>query len=252
VSAATDRDAAMLAHLAALARREAPELLQFGSLVAAHQYRRLYPWWRRHVPAGAEVLDWGAGNGHFSYFLTHSGYRTTGFSFEPFSFERWLEAPGYRFVAGSAADPVRLPFPDASFDAVASIGVLEHVRETGGDEAASLAEIARVLRPGGTLLAWHFPNRWSWIDLAARAFPGKHVHHWRYTPADIRRLVEGAGLELIETRRYGLLPRNSMHRLLGPLRDAPAVARAYDALDAALGAALSPIVQNHRFVARRP
>lgn len=43
----------------------------------------------------------------------------------------------------------RLPFADASFDVVASAGVLEHVRDI---EAVS-AETARVLKPGG--LAWH-------------------------------------------------------------------------------------------------
>lgn len=248
----THPDDATLAHLAALARGEAPELLQFGSLAAAYQYRRLHRLWLRRVPAGARVLDWGAGNGHFSYFLTRHGYDTTGFSFEPYAFQRWLDAPSYRFVPGSPADPVALPFPDASFDAVASIGVLEHVRETGGDEHLSLAEIARVLRPGGMLIAYHFPNQWSWIDLAARQVPGKHMHRWRYTRGDVRGLVAGAGLELLETRRYGVLPRNTVHRVLGPLRDVRLVAEAWDAADAALSAVLGPVAQNHLFVARKP
>jgi len=244
-------DEAILAELAALARRDVPELLQFGSLGAAYQYRRLYRVWRRHVPAGAEVLDWGAGNGHFSYFLARAGYRATGYSFLPFDYRRWLGDPGYRFVPGDEREPVTLPFADASFDAVASVGVLEHVRETGGDEAGSLAEIARVLRPGGIFVAYHFPNRDSWIDLAASRVPGKHHHLYRYTRADIEALVRGAGLELLETRRYGLLPRNTLHRLLGPLRDTRWTAEGWDRLDAVLGAIAAPIVQNHYFVARR-
>ena len=249
---ASPTDEAILRDLTRLARNEAPELLQFGSLAAAHQYSRLHALWRRHVPPGASVLDWGAGNGHFSYFLARNGWRVTGFSFEPFVFERWLEAPAYRFVAGSPADPVRLPFRDGEFDAVASIGVLEHVRETGGEESASLAEIARVLRPGGVFVAYHFPNRWSWIDRAARLLPDKHIHHWRYTRGDIRRLVGNAGLELIETRRYGVLPRNNAHRVLGPLRDSPFAAGLWDTADAALSAILGIAAQNHLFVARKP
>lgn len=245
-------DEQILAELAAFARRGEPELLQFGSLAAAYQYRRLYRVWRRFVPAGAEVLDWGAGNGHFSYFLSRSGYRATGYSFLPFLYERWLADPHYRFVPGNEREPVALPFEDASFAAVASIGVLEHVRETGGDEAKSLAEIARVLRPGGILMAFHFPNQASWIDLAARRVPGKHHHLYRYTRADIERLVRGARLELLESRRYALLPRNTLHRVLGAWSDTRWGAEAWDRLDAVLSVLASPIVQNHYFVARKP
>ena len=97
-----EQDRAILAELAAHARRGAPEMLQFGSLASAHQYLPLYRLWRRYVPVGARVLDWGAGNGHFSYFLVRSGYRATGFSFMPFVYESSLpEGAPYTFVGGS-------------------------------------------------------------------------------------------------------------------------------------------------------
>jgi SAM-dependent methyltransferase len=212
----------------------------------------LYRLIRRYVPAGAAVLDWGAGNGHFSFFLARAGYRATGFGFDGDAFRSWLGDAAYRFVAGSAADPVTIPFEAASFDAVASVGVLEHVRETGGTEAASLREIARVLKPGGVFIAYHFPNRTSWIDWAASRVPGKHHHRYRYGAADIAALVSAAGLEAVARSRYGILPRNSLHRVLGPLADAPAPTAAYDALDATLGAVLAPWCQNWWFVARKP
>lgn len=244
-------DETILADLVTFARRGEPELKQFGSLAATYQYRRLYRLWRRYVPPGADVLDWGSGNGHFSYFLSRAGYRATGYSFGQYVYRDWLADSAYRFVLGDEREPVALPFDDASFDAVGSIGVLEHVRDTGGDEGKSLAEIARVLRPGGVFVAFHFPNKTSWIEFVADRVPGKHHHRYRFTRADIDRLARGAGLEVLETRRYGLLPRNTAHRLLGPWRDARWSAEAWDRLDALLSVIANPIVQNHYFVARK-
>ena len=225
---------------------------QFRSLAGARQYRHLYRMTRRHLRPGAEVLDWGSGNGHFAYFLTRAGFRATGFTIEGVSNAAWLDEPYARFVGGSESEPVKLPFPDATFDAVSSVGVLEHVRETGGDETASLAEIVRVLKPGGVFLCYHFPNQTSLIDRLARRIPGKHFHEFRYTGERLARLAAGAGLELLEVTRYGALPRNGLSRLPGSLRTARWTANLWDALDAALGAMFAPLCQNWRFVARKP
>jgi len=247
---AAPSDETILSDLAALARRGEAELSQFGSLASAYQYRRLYRLCRRLLAPGAQVLDWGAGNGHCSYFLARAGYRATAFSLEPRAQAAWLDEPWERFVPGDPTEPVRLPFDDGSFDAVASVGVLEHVRETGGREEASLAEIARVLRPRGVFVCVHFPNRGSWIDWAARR-AGRHRHEWRYTRADLARLTAGAGLELLEVERYGVLPRNVLARVPAAWRDSRALADVWDALDRALAVPLGPIAQNWGFVARR-
>jgi SAM-dependent methyltransferase len=226
-------------------------LAKFKSIAGAHQYLKVYELMRRFVPQGARVLDWGAAGGHFSYFLARAGYRAAGYSFHPFEFATWLEDPDYEFTAGSPAEPVKLPYADACFDAVASIGVLEHVRETGGNEPASLDEIVRVLRPGGTFVCYHFPNRSSWIELAAERMHRRHRHVYRFTRADIERLTRDAKLELLHVERYGLLPRNSLDRLPASLAASRGFARGYDGLDAGLAAALGPICQNWCFVARR-
>lgn len=246
-------DARVLAELHRLAW-EHPEhgLLQFRSLLGAHQYRTLYRLCRRYVSPGASVLDWGSGNGHFSYFLLRAGYRARGFTIAGSGPLDWLRALGQELTLGDPTEPVRLPFPDGAFDAVTSVGVLEHVRETGGHEAASLREIGRVLRPGGVFLCYHFPNRYSWIDGAARLVPGKHCHLFRFTRRDIGALVAGAGLTLVDARRYGVLPRNLGHRLPRPLRRSAGCARAWDALDAALAIPLTLVCQNFWFVARKP
>ena len=245
-------DEEIASSLVALARSGQPDTpKRLRSFVGAHQYLRLYRLFRKYVPKSARVLDWGAGSGHFSYFLTRAGYRASGFSFGPYKFAGWLQDPSYEFTGGSPAEPTRLPYADASFDAVSSIGVLEHVRETGGTEAGTLAEIARILKPGGHFVCYHFPNRLSWIDFAASITGGRHRHVYRFTRGGIEALVRGAGLELLEIERYGLLPRNSLRGLPALLARSRAFARAWDGVDAALGVPLGPICQNWAFVARK-
>ncbi len=197
------------------------------------------------------MLDWGAASGHFSYFLVRLGCWATGFSLYDELIPAALRDEGYRLVVGDPSDPVTLPFEDGSFDAVASIGVLEHVRETGGTEVGSLQEIRRVLRPGGVFLCFHLPNRYGWIDAVIRTAGSSVGHRYRYTCRDIGRLVRHAGLELLDAGRYGLLPRNPMHSLLpGPLAQSERFARFYDAADAGLGRVMPWICTNHYFVAR--
>ena len=225
---------------------------QFGALASGRQYSLLYKLWIRHVPAGADVLDWGAGNGHFCYFLRAIGHQVTAFTFGSTQEMDWVGKPYDRVEFGSPAEPVALPFADASFDAVASIGVLEHVRETGGNEPGSLGEITRILRPGGTFVCYHLPNRWSWIEAVAGRVTGKHHHRFRFVEADIRRLVADAGLELVDLRRYGLLPRNMLRFLPARLRRSWTFANIWDGADGALGRLFGVICQNYTFVARKP
>ncbi len=62
----------------------------------------------------------------------------------------------------------RFPFPDASFAACVSNYVIEHVP----DADAHLAEVARVLQPGGVYV-FRTPNLWHYVALFARVTP-----HW--------------------------------------------------------------------------
>lgn len=234
---------------------------QCASEASAHQYSKLYSLTAKHVPAGARVLDWGCGRGHFSYSLVRSGFRVTAYSLEPPPeiFEGLTPSDRARlaFVRGGLDEPRRLPFEDGAFDAAFSVGVLEHVRELGGDEAASLAELRRVLAPGGVFVCYHFPNRWSWIEAASRALaaagaaPGPDGFHGRrFTGGDVERLCAAAGLRLLAIGRYGFLPRNSFGRLPARLRSSSLVASAVDACDAVLERLFSPVDQNYFFVAK--
>lgn len=82
-------------------------------------------------------------------------------------------------------DGVHLPFEDGSFDAVYCKQVLEHVRSP----APLLAEVARVLAPGGT-----FAGSTSQLE------PFHSFSTWNYTPYGLKLLLEEAGLSLVEVR----------------------------------------------------
>ena len=228
---------------------------QFAGRLSASQYFAAYDLVQRFVRTDARALDWGTGEGHFSAFLLSQGMQTTGLTLdaECLLSQHLQDAYGERYTLVRDASAVRtLPFSDGHFDLVTSIGVLEHVRETGGDEAASLREIVRVLRPGGIFLCYHFPNRYSWIEAITRNLSNKHNHPYKYSRKDLLGLLHDAGLEVLETRRYGFLPRLLTMRLPSALRDSRRFSAFYEASDRFLSTALSLICQNHYAVARKP
>jgi SAM-dependent methyltransferase len=104
----------------------------------------------------ARILEIGGGQSGLTALL-YPGTQVVNMDLEPtFAESRYNQRPGMSFLCG---DATRLPFPNASFDAVTLFDVLEHVPD---DESAAL-EVLRVLRPGGFVmisspnLRWRFP-----------------------------------------------------------------------------------------------
>ena len=106
------------------------------------------------------------------------------------------------------ADAQRLPFRDASFERVLAAEVLEHLP----DDAAALAEIRRVLVPGGLLAVSvphaRYPFLWDpinrvWTRLGGAPFrTGPLVGIWTgherlYRPEELAERVASAGLEVV-------------------------------------------------------
>jgi SAM-dependent methyltransferase len=235
-------------------QRELKELgmEQFQTLATAAQYFPIYDKILEHLKP-CTVLDWGCGNGHLSYFLLKNGFEVHALGMEKFEKAAEFQArfPGkYTYTEGS--DPVALPFEDDRFDAVFSMGVLEHVRETGGNELGSLLEIKRVLKPAGKFLCFHFPNRRSYIEALGRAFPKKHHHQFMYSKQIIRELAEQSGLTVEELGMYGALPRNELKRLPSAMANSGAFASFYGGMDRGFGFVFRPFVQNFYFIARAP
>ncbi|MCJ2127215.1 class I SAM-dependent methyltransferase [Methylobacterium sp. J-077] len=96
--------------------------------------------------SGKRILDIGCGPGTLAKRLAEDGATVTGIDPGAAALEKARAAvPSARFEAASAE---ALPFPDASFDGAVMLNALHHVP----DPAVALAEAARILAPGGTLV----------------------------------------------------------------------------------------------------
>jgi SAM-dependent methyltransferase len=155
------------------------------------------------------LLDAGCGTGFNLLALSRLG-RAVGIDLAPEAIASCRDR-GVRVVRASL---LALPFESSSFDAVTSLDVLYHAWVT--DDRAAVAEMARVLRPGGVLLV-RVP--------ALRALWGAHdvevQSRHRYTRAELEALLGGCGLR-VERATYCnsllfpvLFARRTLDRLLG-------------------------------------
>jgi ubiquinone/menaquinone biosynthesis C-methylase UbiE len=154
------------------------------------------------------ILDWGCGWGQMTHLLRERGLDVTAFDYRPEQpQEGWRPLERYPDVeAYISHDPVKLPFEDDSFDAVLSLGVLEHVARPGD----SLDELRRVLRPGGTLYVFKLPNRYSYLEQVARVvgmyYHGAEPDDAVYTKRSALALLRAHGFEVREFHRANILP----------------------------------------------
>jgi SAM-dependent methyltransferase len=116
----------------------------------AHEHWHRYAFARRFV-AGRSVLDVACGEGYGSALLAEVAGEVTGVDIAAAAVThattRYAARGNLRFTVASAT---ALPLPDASVDAVVSFETLEHL--PASDQPRMIAEIARVLRPGGVLV----------------------------------------------------------------------------------------------------
>jgi len=177
--------------------------------------------WRRLtveavVQPGDRVLDACCGTGDLALAAEREGGVVTGVDFSPRMLERARRKS--ETVTWVEGDLLALPFGDASFDA-ATVGF--GVRNVS-DLDAALAELRRVLRPGGRLAILEItqprgilrPFFSLWFDrvvpVLGRVLPGGKAY--TYLPASVRRfpgarelvaLLEGHGFEQVRVRLLG-------------------------------------------------
>ena len=104
-----------------------------------------------------------------------------------------IDGPIDRVMATAQGDGVSLPFPDGTFDRIIAAEVLEHIP----DDAAAMAEIARVLKPGGRVAVsvprW-LPERICWA-LSDQYHTNEGGHIRIYRGDDLRARLAAVGLE---------------------------------------------------------
>ncbi len=168
----------------------------------------------RLAPRGARVLDWGAGQGQMTLLLRRRGFAVTSYDVGPQDGD-FASAFYPEVTVRRGTHPYHLPYPDAAFDVVLSCGVLEHVPYP----AASLADIQRVLGPGGLFFIYNLPQRWSWPEKLRETLRLGGTHGRRFTLDDVADLLRGAGFAILTARRTNMLPKH-FTGLPGPVRDA--------------------------------
>lgn len=147
--------------------------------VGEHELEEYARFVARYAPAGARLLEFGAGSWRLPVTLHRHGFEVVGcdvFSVEDLErFSRHL--PGSE-VELRSYDGYELPFGSMTFDAVSSRNVLEHIIHI----EKSLSELDRVLMPGGFFLLYG-PN-WSGPNNGLRACQkllfGRRTRHWQY------------------------------------------------------------------------
>lgn len=184
------------------------------------------PRWRRAMVAGLELragerlLDVACGTGSVARLATGRGCEVVALD-QSAAMLAQARATGLSSVRATAE---RLPFPDASFDALTFTYLLRYV----ADPAACMRELARALRPGGRIGMVEFgrprgvavPPWWLYTRLVLPAAGALIGHGWRqvgtflgpsiddfhhrFPPEELTALWTGAGLVDVRTEHHSL------------------------------------------------
>jgi SAM-dependent methyltransferase len=130
------------------------------------------------LSAAKFVLDLGCNNGYGTAVISRGCARVAGLDVSPKAIEAAKQRFGDLGIDFRLFDGGRIPFEDASIDVVASFEVIEHIDDT----TPYLAEIRRVLRPGGVALLTT-PNATIRLDPGMKPWNPFHIRE--YVPAEL-------------------------------------------------------------------
>lgn len=178
------------------------------------------PIFKRHLPTNGLILEAGCGTSQLVTALRANQYNCLGLDY---AFKALQQArqfvDGLRLMCG---DITALGITSHAFDAIISIGVVEH-RRSGPD--VFLQEMRRILKPGGMLLIsvpyFNDLRRWR----AGRGayqddVTGLEFYQYAFTREEFCRILEGNGYEIEAT--YSYAHQNSLSQELHWLKKIPA------------------------------
>ena len=161
------------------------------------------------IESGQRVLDMGCGGGRHAFAVLRRGAHVVAFDANADELAGVRDMASAMLAAGEVphggelvcveGDALTLPFEDDSFDRIIAAEVLEHIP----DDRRAIAELARVLAPGGRIAVTvpaRFPEQVNWLlDSDYHNTPGGHVRI--YAKAELEARLEEAGLDVRGARR---------------------------------------------------
>lgn len=139
------------------------------------------------LPEGAAALDFGCGRGRHVGILSQLGFHVAGQDLRPHPW--WAQFPRSGFQTG--AEAARLPWADSTFNLVLEVGLLHYLDDSTAER--HLAEVARVLKPGGALVVLEANDRGTGASYVRRQLPRLH------TIEAVQTWVGGAGLQQVDS-----------------------------------------------------
>jgi SAM-dependent methyltransferase len=179
--------------------------IEFVGMFAEHHFRKIF--------ADLDILDWGCGKGHVTFFLRKHGARPV--SCDYFSGDEADDDSTFGqntpiiqntgIIVDRLNDSIKLPYGDSKFDVLLSVGVLEHVQ----NDSESLREIHRVLRPDGLFFCFNLPYVLSWTQRFMH-MRGDFYHDRLYSKGRVKRLLGDADFGLLDIWHRQLFPKNTV------------------------------------------
>lgn len=171
----------------------------------------------RDLEPASRILDIGTGSGIVGFMLAGLGHTVEAIDVDDFREESIHDTMGSEqqllWKALASRQPGvtfqhyhdnKIPFGDASFDAVMAYGVIEHIPEEVLRPV--MREVARVTKPGGCLLVSYLPRTWALLELVLIAARQPH-HTRRWGDEEIRLFLGDLAFETIVSKRIIFAPQ---------------------------------------------